>query len=356
MAVQQFTYPTAAEMSEIEPELRFRMESEREALKLFPRVSKSTFFVRWIQPDNFYGMMQFRGLDGRPAKVQRIGENTYMYEPGVYGEQILITERELTTRAIPGRPDIRVPIDDLVMAGERQLLDRELTRMEYNVWQLLQTGTISIPIPGPSGITIYTDTYTIQTFTATIPWSTAATATPLADLQVVQQKSVGHGVDFGAGATLYVNQVQANRMLNNANASDFGGRRSQYGATLNDITAFNNYFQGQNLPKVKVIDEGFQPFPVSGPITNSTTQFIKFIPNGVGILVGKRGGSSKVGEWQNTINANNPGFGAGSYQFIKDYANGINATKEVPPKIEINRGFNGGLALEFPNSIVALSI
>jgi hypothetical protein len=356
MAVQQFTYPTAAAMSVIEPELRSRMEGEREGLKLFPRVTKSTFFVRWTQPDNPYGMMQFRGLDGRPPKVDRVGANTFMYEPGVYGEKTEITERELTTRAIPGRPEITVPVDDLVMEGERLLLDRELTRMEYNIWTLLGTGTITVPLPGPSGGNVWTYTESIQTFTSTVPWSTAATATPLADLQTVQQKSVGHGVDFGASATLYANQVTANRLLNNANASDFGGRRNQAGATLNNIAAFNSYFAGQNLPQIKIVDDGFQPFKLSGLITNTTTQFIKFIPNGTAILVGKRSGNSPIGEWHNTINANNPGFAAGSYQFIKDTANGINAPKEVPPRIEINRGFNGGLSLYYANAFVSMNV
>lgn len=353
---QEFSYPTAAQVFRIAAELETATMADLDEFKMFPTVNRDTHNVRWWQQDNPYGRMHFRGLEGRPAKVQRLGDGSFAYEPGVYGEFISIGERELTTRAIPNRPDIVVPIDDLVTNAEKQMVGREITRMRYNIWQMLGTGTLSVSLPGPTGPVIWSDTYNIQTYTSTIPWSTLATATPIRDMQTVQQLSVGHGVDFGAGATLYVNQVTANRLINNANASDFGGRRNQAGSTLNNLASFNSYFAGQNLPQIKIIEDGFQPFPIAGPETNPVAQYVKFIPDGLAILVGKRPAGQTVGEWQRTLNLNNPGGASGPYQYVKDYIKGYNAPKETPPRIEVHRGFNGGLAIYFAAAVVAWTV
>ena len=227
--------------------------------------------------------------------------------------------------------------------------------MEYNVWTLLQSGTISVTMPGPLGPVTYTDTYSIQTFTSAVAWSLSATATPIVDLQNLQQKSVGHSTSFKGDSRLYVNQVTANRLLNNSNASDFGGRRSQYGATFNDLTMFNNFFSGQGLPTIEIYDKGYQPLKSSGPETNPTNQFTKFIPNGVGILVGRRDNGNPIGEMQMTMNLNAAG-GAGPYAFTKDFFNGINCAKDVPGKIEVHHGWSGGPAIYYPSSVVACTL
>lgn len=347
-----------AEMQRILPELAMRDRAERLGLKLFPIRPRKTHNVRWIQMDNMFGLMDFRGLDGAPSRVKRIGEDIYSYEPGVYGNYIPITEKELLTRADPMRPELPIDISDLVLAADQQLIARQDDRMEANVWTLLRTGTLTVSMPGPTGPNIYQDVYTIQTFNASVPWATSATATPMKDLQTVQQLGLGHGIDLGAGAEAYMNQITAFRLLNNANSNDLAGRRSQYGATLNDIGAFNNFFQGQNLPKVVVYDQGYQTLLNDGPITNVAKQFTKFIPDGTAIVVGKRPNGDPIGEWQQTLQMMMPGGNAasGEYRFIKDYSKGINAPLEVPPKIEVHRGFNGGPALFYPNGIVAMSV
>ena len=160
---------------------------------------------------------------------------------------------------------------------------------------------------------------------------------------------------------MYMNQVEANRLLNNSNSADFNGRRDMFGATLNSITSMNNYFGGQNLPQVKVVDYGFQIEPLSGPETAPLAQYQKFISNGVGILVGKRPGNAPVGHFQMTINASNPHsndgpISSGPYMYVKDYFNGILAPKETPGKVEVHAGMNGGLSLEYPYSVVACQL
>lgn len=357
-----FIFPTAAEMFEIAPDLSARDRADRLGLTLFPPKARATHHVRWWARDNSAGLMAMRGLDGQPPRIPSFGSTTYVFEPGVYGERDVITERELLTRGDPTNMSRPVDITEEVLNRLQTLITRKYDRMEYNVWTMLATGSTVVPVAGPNGEVVYRDTYPIQKFTATVPWGNTSTATPLADMQAMQQKSVGHGVDFGAGAMLVVNQIKANQLLNNTNPADYGGRKAPGGATLNSLDDFNNYFQRQNLPKVVVYDEGWQLAPLSGPITNPVVQYQKFLDNNTGILIGKRKNGDPLGEWQQTIQAMQPdvgnlsGAGPGEYAFASYSNRGVNAGVVVSPKVEIHHGFNGGLALYYGSGVVAASI
>lgn len=347
-----FIYQTNYVLQEIDADLMARGREGRVGLDIFPETPKNAAQVRWIQTDNYFGLQQMRGLNGQPSHVQRLGNKQYVYEPGYYGEFELIDEQELVTRA-GGAPLDTTPIDvgDLVAAADAQLIQREYDRKEWLAWQALQ-GTVNVTIGGVNGIQrAYSDTYAVQTYSATVPWGTTATATPITNFQGVQQLQVGHSVDFGPGATAYMNQVTANRLLNNSNSADFGGRRTQYGATINNVTDVGSYWQAQGLPRIVIYDAGIQP-----TATSTAAQYQKFIADGKVIVIGKRPGGARVGEMQLTRNAMNPNLAPGSYRFMKDYANGVNAPKEVPPRIEIHRGWNGGPAVLYPSAIVVMSV
>jgi hypothetical protein len=352
-----FVFPSAAQMDKIEADLANRGKEGRVGLDLFPVEPTSTHNVRWSQEDNAYGLMKFRGLDGKPSRVVMLGENVYEYEPGVYGEYSMIDETEFVKRSTFQRPDLPIPVGDLVQNRMRLNIERQFNRMEYNVWDLLLNGTLNVPMNGPQGVTTYTDSYTTQTFSPTVPWATTASATPMADLQTIQQLYVGHGVNFGAGAKLYINQVTAFHVITNTNASDLFAFRNQYGATvINDLKVINDFFAARNLPSLVVYDEFFQTIPISGPNTTPNTYNVqKYIPNGEGVLVGQRKTGVPLGKWYQTPNSVNPEKGGGPYSLVKDFFNGINAPKDIPGRIEVHNGFNGGLGLHFPLSVVSLS-
>lgn len=354
-----YSYPSAFAMYEIAPDLQAIAAEGMVGLSLFPVENKDAYEVRWWQKDNAYGLMAMRGLEGRPSFVSRIGSNQYVYKPGVFGEFCTITEEEILTRATGGaapNPNARIDLTSLVMDASNLLNQRQVTRKEADIWTLLTTGTISIPINGPAGQTIYSATFPVQTFTAAISWATTATATPIADLQTIQQKSVGHGSSFGPEATLYVNQITANNLINNSNAADLGGRRNMYGATLNSLPDISSYFKNQGLPGVSVYDNGYQNQQLVGPITNASTQFTKFIQNSVGVVVGARPGNQPLGRWHQVPSLNNPNQASGPYNYVKNYGLGINAPMETPAKLEVHVGFNGGLGLDFPSGICACSL
>lgn len=356
MSVQGYVYPNAFEQYEVNADLVNRAKEGRIGLQLFPDAPKDVFEVRWWQKDNAYGLMQIRGLDGRPAYVERLGMNQFVHKPGVYGEYTTITETELLTRAAPLTPNQMMDVTALTTDATNLLAQRQEDRKEANVWTLIGTGTLSINGPGPQGPPLYSVTFPIQTYIAPVSWATLSTAAPIVNLQTIQQKAVGHGTKFDATSTMYMNQVTANRLINNSNTADFGGRRDSFGATINNIEGFASYFQAQNLPKLVVYDEGYQNQQVAGPISNAATQFTKFISDGLVIIVGKRPNNEPLGHVHICPSANNPGNAAGPYSFIKNYGLGINAPKEVPARLEVHAGWSGGLALEYPSGVVAMSV
>jgi hypothetical protein len=240
-----------------------------------------------------------------------------------------------------------VPIDvsDLVVQRQDQLLVRELDRIEAIIWTFLTTGTATVTLPG--GSTGWTETFAIQTYTASPTWATVATAVPLTDFRAVQLLGAGKGVTFGGGANAYMNRNTANSLLANTNSSDLAGKRQANGATFNSIGDINRVLLDQDVPTINIYDEGYY---------DATNTFVRFIPNNKVVVVGKRNGGEKVMEYVKTINANNPNRAPGSYSFVVDRANGENGEKRVPPNMEVHQGHNGGPLIWYPNSVAVMTV
>ena len=81
------------------------------------------------------------------------------------------------------------------------------------------------------------------------------------------------------------------------------------------------------------------------------SQFVPFIPDGTGILIGRRPLGQMVGKFVYTRNANNSGAAPGAYMKVID-----NGERQVPRNIETHDGFNGGPVIYFPSSIVRLNV
>lgn len=341
----EFTYPTNAELREIAQDLLPRLAADRPVFDFMPIEEPDAFLVMWEQEDSYTGLQQIRGLNGSPPKVQRVGLKRYQMQGGVYGEYIPLDETELTVRRQYGTFATPVDISDLVMRAQRQLLVRRLDRIETILWNLLATGTFSVP--GPSGAVLHQDSFTLQTFTAVVPWSTVATATPLADLRAVQILARGHSVRFDRTAQLFVNQITANTILSNTNSADLFGRRVSGLATVNSIPQLNELLTMDNLPNIVPYDMGYLQDPA---IPGGTSTFVPFIANGTGVVIGKRTDGAPIGNFQMIRNANNPDLGPGAYMKIID-----RGEIQVPRSIEVHDGLSGGPAIWFPSAVVKLA-
>lgn len=341
----EFTYPSNAELREIAQDLLPRLAADRPVFDFMPIEEPDAFLVMWEQEDSYTGLQQIRGLNGAPAKVQRVGLKRYQMQGGVYGEYIPLDETELTVRRQYGTFATPVDLSDLVMRAQRQLLVRRLDRIETILWNLLSTGTFSVP--GPNGAVLHQDSFALQTFTATTPWSTVATATPLADLRAVQILARGHSVRFDRTALCFVNQITANTILSNTNSADLFGRRVSGLATVNSIPQLNELLTMDNLPNIVPYDMGYLQ---DAATPGGTATFVPFIADHTGVVIGKRTDGAPIGNFQMIRNANNPDLGPGAYMKIID-----RGELQVPRSIEVHDGLSGGPAIWFPSAVVKLA-
>ena len=339
-----YLYPTLRELRDLGPELVAEQMQGDALFDLMPVRSVNAAHLQWMVEDDDFGLQQLRGIDGAPLMVRPLGKNSYLSQPGYFGEFETVTETELTERGGSVVGEATVSVEDLVATRFRQLIGREYNRIRQIGWTLLTTGTFSVSSKG--GTVTYGDTFDLAT-QAGSDWGTAATATPLADLRTLQASGGEYGVNYGSAAKAIMNRATANKLLNNTNAADLGGRRTLGGGTINSIAETNRIVLGEDLPELVIYDKGYK---------DEAGDYTRFIPDDKVVVFGTRSDNDVIAEYRMTRNLNNPGGTPGSYEFVKDYAQGINAPKEVPPRIEIHRGHNGGPVIFRPNAITVLSV
>jgi hypothetical protein len=344
--MQQFLWPTSAEISAIEQQFIQGMTADAASdpiFKHFPIVSKDVTTLIWEQLDNFAGMTNVRGLGGSPSRVLRVGVNQYMVKPGYYGEYITLEESELTERRQMGSFGTPIDISDLVVLAQRQLITRRVTRWRKQLWDLAVLGQFTSYDPKTNQLS-HADGYTQRTYAASVSWSTFATATPLLDFRSVQLFGRGFAANFGASAEAYMNRTTVNNMMQNGNASDLYGRRTGGFGTLNSLPDINKFFQGDDLPQIVVNDKVW----LDDGNGNAKTLYI---PNNTVVVVAPRDTGARTGYMALTRNANNAGLQPGAYSKVIDLGE-----VRVPREIQVHDGFNGAPVIEFPSSIVVMSV
>jgi hypothetical protein len=169
----------------------------------------------------------------------------------------------------------------------------------------------------------------------------------LVDFRAIALLGRGKGASFGAGATAWMNQGEANKLLGNTNANDLFGKRMGGGNTPLSINDYNKIAVDQGVPSIGIYDEGYY---------DDNNKFNLFLPNGKVVIVGKRPQGQRIGEYIKTINAVNPNRAPGSYSFVKDLTgNAPDGSRIVPPRLEVHQGHNGGPVIYYPGSIVVLT-
>lgn len=333
-----YVYPTTRELREVNPEKIQNLTRNRPTFDIFPITESNFWTLEWTIKDNWRGLQQLRGLNGEPSKITLVGESSFSAKPGVFGEYALLDEEMMTLRAqgvADGQP---VDISDLVLERQDYLNNREIDLIEYVHWKALLDGQFTFL--GPTGAS-YSDQFSIQTGSFS-DWSDLANATPIRDLMGVRLLAVGKSISFGRGAKIFMNSVTLDYLLRNRNANDLGG---QLAITVGGVKPFktlqevNALMIGSDLPEIVVYDEGYY--------ADVTGTFTKWIPNDVISIVGARTNGDKLGEYRMVRNANNEGMAPGRYEKVID-----NVDRDVPRKIEIHRGHNGGLCIFYGSAIV----
>jgi hypothetical protein len=338
-----FVFPTSTTLRTIAQQKIARLAQDRLGFQLVPMVDVNAANITWEQKDNYSGLQQARGMNGEPTRIIRIGASKFQMDPGVYGEFVVIDEKELTERRRFGDPMQPVNISDLVMEAQDHLLQRRLDRIELIIWTLLTTGTFSVA--DPNGYIQHTDTFPILTYSAVVPWGTVATATPLADARAIQILGRGQSASFGADARLIMNRTTYNKLIANTNAADLYGRRQSGLATINNLNDYNTLLTGDGLPNIQIYDETYE---------NPKGTVNLFIPNDKVVVIGRRPAGQALAEYQMTRNANNPNMAPGAYTKVID--KGARDDEDPPRNIRVHDGHNGGPAIFFPGAIIVMSV
>lgn len=333
-----FIYPTNRELEEIVQDLTPTLETGRKLLALCPYEYQDTAEIVWEQEDNFYGLMNVRGLNGQPGNVQRVGAKQFKMKPGYYGDYHQLTEDELTESRKIGTLGDTVDIEELVVRRMRHLIVRRLNRCEQTISALFRTGVFQNY--APDGTAVHTDTVTITRRTPGTTWSNLSASTPLADLRAWKAASERNTSSrFGKDSTLMGTTQTINYLLNNSNAADLGGKRLEVGQTLNSLAGLNDLLAANDLPKLEEYNDVYEPT-------------LPFIPDGSLIWVGTRPQGGRVASFCGTRNINT-GAGEdnqGIYSKVVDTVD-----REVPRRIFVHHGFNGGIKLMFPSAIQSVS-
>ncbi len=314
------------------------LSKNRRAFQILPERNIDSFVITWEQMDNYQGLMNVRGLGGQPGRVAAVGAKKFVVLPGVYGDVRTLDERILTERRKLGTFGTPIKVSDQVAKEQDYLLGRGIDRKEQLIWSLLALGSFSVA--GQDGQILHTDTFPLQPFSATTPWSDHDDSTPVMDLQAMQLLNRGHSVEFNAMASFFVNRKYANHLINNRNPADLGGMRLPNGQNISSLAHVNVILEGQGLPKVEIFDGGY---------LNGSNVFVPFLADSKATLVGVRSDGQPIGYFANCMNATNPDSAPGDYWEVYE-------DPRPPKQIEVHHGFNGGPVIEYPSAVVAASI
>lgn len=340
-----FAYPTSATITTIDPVLMARALENDPLIGpngLFPVEYTDADMLVWDQRDSYLGLMQFRGLNGEPPRVKRVGNKRYRVQPGYYGEFNEIDEEEMTRRAQAGSFNAPIPVGDLVTECHDQLMARQNNRMRWICAQLLTTGTfVVLDKDGAIGAQ---DSYKFQLYTAPVTWATVATATPLANLRAIPILGRGQSANFGASAEAWMTQATFNNLLSNTNTADLRGERINGGDTARSLADINQVLLGNNLPRIVIYEDGY---------LDDTGTYRTFIPDNIVVVIGKRANNAPVGQFRMTKNVNAPN-GMGVHDKVTEY--GIAPNEPPPARVRVDRGYHGGPVLWYPGAIFVMQV
>jgi hypothetical protein len=335
-----YVYPSSAELRTIEQSLLPTLTADDPIFEIFPIEEVEDTRLIWEIEGDYTGLQQARGVNGQPAIVQEVGTSRFSADPGVYGEFMRLDEEDLLRRRQFGTWSDRVNLDDLIARMQVRLLDRRYARIKQIGWSLATTGAFSVA--GPNGVILHKDQFTLQSFNAAVAWSTVATATPLADFRAMKLKARGYSLDFGAGATAYMNQTTFNNMISNTNSADLAGRRTSGLAGVLSLADTNMVLAGEGLPRIVIYEGGYKA---------DGGTWTQFLADGKVLIKGSRPGNRPLGNYRMTLNINNnPPQGApGSYTAVK-------VNEEIPVTVEVHDGHNGGPVLYYPAGLIVASV
>lgn len=319
-----------------------RREETRLGLKLMPLTEVDAVKIVYERDALLRGVQHARGIDGPTQPVRMPGLEQYASDPGYYGDHIRLGESILLNQRVPGDWLQFDRQGDMTARASTYLEQRQADRWEKNIFDLLVNGYYEgLDAMGRRKVF---DIYAINKYTANPLLSDAANSTPLKFFRdTLAAATAGLSVNF-VGGEIILNRVTLNQVLANTNAADLGGKRFEYGQTLNAVRNLNDLLLANDLPTLSVYDEGYYP--------EDSGAFVKFIPNGKAILIGKREDGEPIGEYVLTKAAQKGGQ-PGWWTDVVDNSTGPLAD---PPHVLAKAGHNGGPKVYYPEAVLSITL
>jgi Phage major capsid protein E len=347
-------FPQNFELTELYQEY-VRTSEGFKAKNILPFVERNYTRVEWDEKDNARGMTPPHNMDANASIRSRRGGKRRSYEPIPFKATEIIKESELLKAAQLGTMGNVVSIDELAMESFNTRKQEDAVRAEQVAWDALQ-GEIDI---NENGVKVH-ETFPIQEYTPTVPWDELATAAMLEDMNATSLMFRGTGAT-AQGAEFWMNQASFIKLLESKNPNDLRGFNvDNFRAGNFDITQLNKMMVARGLPVFMPYDEGYYP---------DEGDFRTFIPDGVGILIGKRPNNQKPGDFLLTPSlhkqmSNRPAPGFFAFMTVNGQgARGGSATVDLDalgsddnPRIGVTSGFYGGPRIIFPRSIIKMNL
>jgi hypothetical protein len=316
-----------------------RIRADRLGMKLFPIQTQMDQLVQYERHGLVKGMQQSRGLGGGTRPVQLPGYSTFQVSPGYYGEHIRFDEKKLLEQRKVGDWMNSMSFKDMTNRATDYLAERYCTRYEFNVFQILQEGRFQAD--DGNGQLYWQVMYDIPKLTPSVNWDQLATSTPLKDLRGwMMSLRLGKSVDFTKGEML-MNGNTLNTILSNTNPADLGGKRLNYGQTINNQADQGKFFLDADLPAIRRYDEDYY--------AEGASVATRYIVDGRVLLSGKRTDGQVGGQYVQTPAVQNGGK-PGEWVLVKD------KTDEDNPYIKVSHGHNGVPVLEYPEAWASATV
>jgi hypothetical protein len=348
-----FKFPTNVEMDAITQEYRpdpSRFIGET----ILPAKPKKVQRVEWFERHNVKGKTSVHTMDTDAKISGRRGETLKSYEPIPHKEAELVKESEILKARDLATLGGVISMDELVMDSFRTAMIKDDVAMEVERWAALQ-GELDI---NENGVVIH-ETFPIQEYTPQTEWDDLANATVLKDLNAIKLMFRATGAT-AQGAKLYLNATSFNVILENKNPDDLRGFNvDNFRSAAFDIDQFNKLLTARALPNFQIYDEGW---------IDDDGNFQTFIPDGIGILVGKRQAGETVGDYAMTPTLHrsvNGQAAPGRFAFVTVNGQqsqlgqtGVSLAQlggSSNPRFEVVHGVYGGPRLLYARSVVKIN-
>jgi len=357
-ALGQYLYASSRDLKKILPTKYDVVTLEDPIFEMFPIDSVMADKVVWDQRDSTTGLLAASTAGGPYQVVPRKGTTRFEARPGYYRSKLIMDEEMLTKGANIGTWGDKIDIQSLQMEDQDQLLTRAIQRIKQINWTFLTTGAYTNS--DQNGNVVISDQAALSPFTTSVAWSSVSTATPLFDLRQLKLRHLGQSVTFGRGAKLYLNSVDVNSLLSNANPNDLGAKLklwlggSSPGSQPFTLADVNSYLMASDLIEIVEWDDNY----LADPVGTAAPVATRYIATGFGVAVGKRLRGEPIGRFVMTMNPELMMMGMANGAPNAHEVSGIdnlymNFMWEHEPLQGITSiGFNGAPAIEYPGAVV----